>query len=1119
MRRAGGVAVNHRAVGITITNSGETGWNRYGLTVGERNTVTSVSQEGASTVRHGGTNSITRIFCLSAVVAVILSGCARTKTEHRLEADREAYCTIAERNNDPRWATSKYGIEIDPRSRYYDIYDADCSPMPPDDPTSHQYMHCVDGKEGWDHWHDHGDRPDLENPSWRVRLADYVETDEQGDVRLDVDSALRLAYVHSPLHQRQLETLYLSSLDVTEERFRLGTQFFGGNNILYRHEGKLVPASLAYDAGAGKYVVTPPFNTVDSNRMTIGSDIEARRRFATAGELVAGFANSFVFEYTGGNANLASSLAHFSFVQPLLRGAGRDVALEQLTLDERRLLANLRAYGQFRQGFYTQVVIGELGVNGPQRGGGGTTLQSFSGVGGVGGYLGLLQQSQQIRNTEDNLRLSLRTRDRLEALYDNELIDIVQVDQFRQNIEVTRANLLDQTNALKLAVDNYKTGTLGLPADLPLDLDEDLVEQFQLIPRESNPILQSLLDLQTRVGDVGELVALAERINQLQTRLDAPQAPDTDTFGRTLALFQGLAQAVYRRVDDLPQDITVINRKGTDTGDLDAVDKAAIDSIRARLQEGPDGLKQQFAEAIVRLELLSENVNDDSLASTIQDNATWLEEILQLSRGCVLVQWDSRDVGSEPAGVLSQSAQFIEPVRELFEGARADLARMDAVVAERERLMRDDEKLLFQRDRQKLHERLNDLQNGEVGFQVSVARLEGLRAGYTDDTWVETLRGLTGWVQSFLQVVERLALVPAQARLEVITVDNVALDSDAAYQIALGNRLDFMNGRAALVDRWRAIQVAADALQSGLTVTGGGEVRTAKSNPVDFRAATSSVRLGLEFDAPLTRLLERNDYRESLIEYQRSRRDFIQSRDSLQKGLRALLRTLEQRRLQLEIQRRAVSIALRRVDQTQLSLLTPPPQAQPGSRPQINPTTAINLLSAQSSLQNSQNSFLAAWLRYYAAKLRLYRELGIMQLDPSGHWIENTLQTDSSDSAPEALVPPELPPEIPEAVMDEIEKLNAAEDHRDVHTVSNPGDYSNIDQKTNPNRETTAGVVKFSTVSHSSENPIPEQNKSVAIDESKSDRRRRRRERKLAKLRAELEYERNPKIGVHDRDN
>ena len=277
---------------------------------------------------------------------------------------------------------------------------------------------------------------------------------------------------------------------------------------------------------------------------------------------------------------------------------------------------------------------------------------------------------------------------------------------------------------------------------------------------------------------------------------------------------------------------------------------------------------------------------------------------------------------------------------------------------------------------------------------------------------------LTAWVQSFVQLVERLALIPAQARLEVIAVEQVKLEPEAAFQIALANRLDFMNGRAALVDRWRAIQIAANALKSNLSITGGGDVRTAQNNPVDFRASTSSLRLGVEFDAPLARLLERNGYRETLIQYQRSRRDFIQSRDSLQKGLRALLRTLEQRRLQLEIQRRAVSIALRRVEQTQLALLTPPPPVQPGARPQINPTTAINLLGAQSSLQNSQNSFLAAWLDYYAARLRLYRELGIMQLDPSGRWIENSMDFGDPSVAIESDEVETLPPPVPVEVLE-----------------------------------------------------------------------------------------------------
>ena len=136
----------------------------------------------------------------------------------------------------------------------------------------------------------------------------------------------------------------------------------------------------------------------------------------------------------------------------------------------------------------------------------------------------------------------------------------------------------------------------------------------------------------------------------------------------------------------------------------------------------------------------------------------------------------------------------------------------------------------------------------------------------------------------------------------MITVDSVDLQPEAAFEVALANRLDFMNGRAALDDRWRQIQVTSDALQSNLTVTSSGDINTARDNPASLRTAKGNFRMGLQFDAPLTRLVERNTYRSSLITYQQSRREFIQSRDSLQKGLRTLIRTLEQRRRQLEIQ-------------------------------------------------------------------------------------------------------------------------------------------------------------------------------------------------------------------------
>jgi hypothetical protein len=856
---------------------------------------------------------------LLACLVVPGVGCSRSK--YRLQADCEAYNTIAERNLDPRWSTADYNIDIDPRSRYFDPYDPDHSPMPLDDPASHEYMRLVNGTKGWKHWHDNGDRMELENPAWQEALAEYVETTEDGTVKLDIDSALRLAYVHSPLHQDQLETVYLSSLDVTAERFLLDTQFFGGYDARYAHNGSLIAPGLSFSTLLKRFVITPAVEAdgVENNRLTVGRPfgaapaLQVRRRFATAGQLLVGFANSFVFEFTSGDTNLATSLANFSFIQPLLRGAGKDVALEQLTLEERQLLANLRAYSQFRQGFYTKVAIGDLGVSGPQRGVSSTNLQSFAGSGGVGGYLGLLQQVQEIQNGDDNLRLQIRTRDRLIALLKNEFTDLVQVDQFRQSVERRKSQLLLLRNSYALALDRYKTDTLGLPPDLSIDLDVSLIQQFQLVPREATLLQDSVVDLQLRIGTL-------------------PDAPPVAVIGQ----------------------------------------------------------------------------------------------------------------------VLDDASQFVVPVRNLISGLRQDLERMDRLVPTRERTMTPTERADFQLHREQLVKTFIDVKQEIDG---SIAGLDRLRAGLSEDTREETTNELVTWVQKFLQRVGRLALVPARARLEMVTVEAVDLGTDDAFRVALANRLDFMNGRAALVDRWRSIQINADALQSVVSVTSSGDLRTARNNPVSFRAPTGSLRLGLEFDAPFTRLLERNAYRESLIQYQQSRRDFIQSRDSLHLGLRALIRQLEQLRQNLEIQRGAVTISIRRVDQTQLLLNEPRPTPQPGVKPNINSSTARDLLDAQSSLLSTQNSLLGVWLNYYAARMRLYRELGIMMLDPEGQWIEYPIGESGGPpaGAPADLEEVPIPPVIPTGW---IEVANYFEQQSDVPpaVMVAPAHYSSAVGPTRINR-------------------------------------------------------------------
>ena len=85
--------------------------------------------------------------------------------------------------------------------------------------------------------------------------------------------------------------------------------------------------------------------------------------------------------------------------------------------------------------------------------------------------------------------------------------------------------------------------------------------------------------------------------------------------------------------------------------------------------------------------------------------------------------------------------------------------------------------------------------------------------------------------------------------------------------------------------------------------------------------------------------------------------------------------------MNLEIQRRAVIIAIRRVDLTREDLNKPTAPVEPGEpASQLGPTAATNLLTALSDLRNTQNNFMSVWLNFYANEMRLARELRAQEM-------------------------------------------------------------------------------------------------------------------------------------------
>ncbi|GAG20058.1 unnamed protein product, partial [marine sediment metagenome] len=209
-----------------------------------------------------------------------------------------------------------------------------------------------------------------------------------------------------------------------------------------------------------------------------------------------------------------------------------------------------------------------------------------------------MQQSQQIRNTENSLNAQLRTLALLESSLEAGLIDIAQVDQFRQNIETERANLLQSRNALQTELDRFKSSTLGLPPDLELALDDSLIQPFQLISPQISDVQNAVDDFIDEFGQQPKeppLETLAQAVSQL-TELRPRVA---DEFATVDADLQQLEQVTPQRTELMT-----------------ATESKLFAGDRQRLSESLQSLRQRFDATAETLEQIETALDESKRAQS-----------------------------------------------------------------------------------------------------------------------------------------------------------------------------------------------------------------------------------------------------------------------------------------------------------------------------------------------------------------------------------------------------------------------------------------------------------------------------------------------------------------------
>ena len=473
------------------------------------------------------------------LAACLLTGCGRAR--YRNWADRESYPIVAERILQPQYDIGRTQVEPDPASRLFDPFDPDHPPKPPDDPAAGVFMAQPGGMRGARNWDKDGVTDQIEPEGWEIAL----ERDENGVVHLTQDKAVEVALLNSRENQTAIEDVYLAALALTLNRFEFALQWFGRNSTAFTHFGS---------GGA----------PTETNTLTSDSNLGFTRNFAAGGQLLVDFANSLVFEYTNGSKKWGSNLT-FQFLQPLLRGAGRKVRLENLTQQERNVLYSVRTFARFRKQFWAGVAIEG------------------------NGYLDLLLAIQTLRNNRENLKRQEETF----RLYNETFLagrsSPLERDQSFQGVLGARLSVISAEISLQNALDAYKL-KLGIPPRIPVELDASLLEALVL----TDPDLEALrveietfqrqrfaeLDAATPIPELKEhfqtLKKLSEKLPPLIARAEAGLADWKKELDETPAADtdRDLIEQTRRTYGDLMRQIPEI------TADLKRVQEA-IDRHRA----------------------------------------------------------------------------------------------------------------------------------------------------------------------------------------------------------------------------------------------------------------------------------------------------------------------------------------------------------------------------------------------------------------------------------------------------------------------------------------------------------------------------------------------------------
>ncbi len=242
--------------------------------------------------------------------------------------------------------------------------------------------------------------------------------------------ALRLAIENNRSYQLRKEQLYLSALTLTLRRYDFDKQPFGRLETGgVRERDK----DLRLDGGQNRLGFT--------------------QLLRSGGTVSASIANDMVRYFTGDPRRSVTTVMSLNFMQPLLRGAGAEIVAENLTQAERDVIYEIRSFSLFQQTFAVGVIIE---------------------------YYRLLQRQDGVRNSYNNYRRLVTTRDRAEKLLVAGRMQRFQLDQALQQELSGKATYIRAVQQYQSQLDEFKK-TLSIPLGVHILLDPSVLTDLKSV--------------------------------------------------------------------------------------------------------------------------------------------------------------------------------------------------------------------------------------------------------------------------------------------------------------------------------------------------------------------------------------------------------------------------------------------------------------------------------------------------------------------------------------------------------------------------------------------------------------------------------------------------------------